>query len=965
MRENQKNAINISVNNNFKSGVHFHATGTGKSWIALELILKFNKLNKNCNILWICEKKSILIEQFTRKTVEAKGFGEIYKNFQILNYSDRKQKDWYNSVNVSKFWNSSTLIIINRHFLTSSKKYEKITLPINLIIHDECHSIINKTTKEFYKHILHKNEDTRCIGFSATPSTTDAPFDTILSKYTIYNAYLDGVICTPKIKWFKSDTKLSYEDTITLFKGCSKDLVYNKIIIWAGMIELCHELAQLWKKSFPNFTICVDTSLENKKFDDFETFQNLKENCILFCAGKHREGSDIQNLDCCIFLDYVADRSAKTFVQCIGRVLRKDPLNKKKFGLILDVNAKSSVKLCDRMSEFFGLPPNTFPWKYYNNNVYIGNKSVCVNSLELIKPQMDEIVKIEKQPNQFTEHDLRIHFKRDIPNKNEYKERLRHELQLIHSKNLIGYIIHGLEILNLTKNIPHITRGSCGSSLVCYLLGISHVDPVKYNINFARFLNIYRDTLPDIDFDFPYNLRDDVFLQIHMKWPGKVARISNHVFYHQKSATREALRRAGVRKFISKDMVYNEINKLSKIKKNFVAQETKKIDNTFKCYSLHCGGIVYYPNGIPSEILLTSKQHSGLNQIYLNKVNVASMKKFKIDILSSRGLAQLNECMKHESINFEDYEDDKKTWDMLQRGDNIGITLAESPLIRKTFMKIKPRNISDLALCLSVIRPSAADSREDEFIREKEDVFIYDDDAIELIKKYLNCSDAEADKCRRQFSKGKKKGLNELYKRLNSEPKNIRDSIIKKLNNLKKYGFCKSHAFSYAQLVWKLAYMKANYPVKFWKATLKHCKSAYKKWVHVYQARLHGVGTKIDKNISIFAENRQKGLQESDTKLMINRLGYWDKYGTDFYPKCFFIEQDGLYYFNGLIASSKIKYQGNKISTLIFFIGVEANRYIELVVEKQLNYKSDSIGIKGECILDRKGLFHSKKYTFY
>ena len=88
--------------------------------------------------------------------------------------------------------------------------------------------------------------------------------------------------------------------------------------------------------------------------------------------------------------------------------------------------------------------------------------------------------------------------------------------------------------------------------MICYLLGISHVDPIKYNIKFSRFLNEFRDNLPDIDYDFPYNMRDEVFLKLQMRWPGKIARISNHVYYHEKSAKREGLRRIGMKGFISK-----------------------------------------------------------------------------------------------------------------------------------------------------------------------------------------------------------------------------------------------------------------------------------------------------------------------------------------------------------------------------------------------------------------------------
>ena len=69
LRPNQLNAVKISSENNFKSGVHFHATGTGKSWISLEIILNYNRKFNNRNIIWMCEQKSILIEQFNKKTL--------------------------------------------------------------------------------------------------------------------------------------------------------------------------------------------------------------------------------------------------------------------------------------------------------------------------------------------------------------------------------------------------------------------------------------------------------------------------------------------------------------------------------------------------------------------------------------------------------------------------------------------------------------------------------------------------------------------------------------------------------------------------------------------------------------------------------------------------------------------------------------------------------------------------------
>ena len=189
LHKNQKKAIEISLNNDFESGIHFHATGTGKSWIALELILEFNKRKKDVNIFWICERKSILIEQFSSKLLREKGYEEIFKNFQILNYSKKKQSDWYNSVNSSKYWNKSTLTIINRSFLTSNDKYKKINIDIDLIIHDECHTIVNNSTKEYYDYILKMNSKIKVLGFSATPNTNFEPFNKILSKYALDNSY--------------------------------------------------------------------------------------------------------------------------------------------------------------------------------------------------------------------------------------------------------------------------------------------------------------------------------------------------------------------------------------------------------------------------------------------------------------------------------------------------------------------------------------------------------------------------------------------------------------------------------------------------------------------------------------------------------------------------------------------------------------------------------------------------------
>jgi hypothetical protein len=199
----------------------------------------------------------------------------------------------------------------------SSEKYKKIKLPIHLVIHDECHTIVNETTQSFYEFLLASNLTTKCIGFSATPTLSFKPFDNILTSYSIYDAFIDNVIVPPKIKWFSCDDILHYEDIIPLIqKEINKsNLFYKKIIVWCGMIDLCNDMARIFSTYFENYLICIDTSKKNDGYATYEEFNDIEDNAILFCAAKHREGSDIKNLDCCIFLDKVENRCPKVFLQ--------------------------------------------------------------------------------------------------------------------------------------------------------------------------------------------------------------------------------------------------------------------------------------------------------------------------------------------------------------------------------------------------------------------------------------------------------------------------------------------------------------------------------------------------------------------------------------------------------------------------------------------------------------------------
>lgn len=968
----QKDAIQVSILNDFANGIHAHATGTGKSWIALQLALEFNKVHPTKHIAWICEQKSILTEQFARETIKQKGFAPLLKKFMIFDYAEKKSASWPHEVNSAQIWRKPMLIIINRAFLTSQERYKYLKAPIGLIIHDECHSISNKTTRAFYEFVAQTSPQTRIIGFTATPNTSHEPFKRILSQYSIYDAVCDEVIVPPKIHWLKSHEPISHNDILHVYKQLAPKLPYKKTIVWCGMIDICQRLATTWATALPDWLVAIDTSqsendgtliLGNRSpSNTYQQFVEANSHAILFCAAKHREGSDIRNVDSCIFLDQVENRNAKTFVQCVGRVLRRAV--GKTHGLVLDVSATSSIRICDRLNQYLATQQDNFPFTYMSEDMIVNKKPIQLNTLTMVRPQPQPQPQQQLllQPKPLLENC----FVRRLPQTPAYQERLTSEIALINEKNLMGYIFQALEVLTLAGSVPgcsvlghqvpHVTRGSCGSSLLCYVLGISNVDPVAYGISFARFLTPYRQNLPDIDYDFPYNRRDEIFLQVQLKWPNRVARISNHVYYHAPSALRESVRRAGMKLKGNKYELSNAVRRLPAQQKHDIMTQSKKLENTFKCYSLHCGGIVFYPEGVPKALRLATARGNTLAQVTLNKHDVAKDKNFKIDILSSRALAQLYESAGFQPLHLETYEYDKATYDMLCRGENLGITLAESPLIRSAFLKVQPKSIDDIAMCLAIIRPAARDVRrlrKEQLSECLNAEFIYDDDAIRLIATSLiDTDEAKADYFRRGLTKEDKKIQAEFEQELRRLPRQKADNLRQKLRNLRAYGFCKSHAYSYAQLVYALAYQKAHNPKKFWEAALKHSASFYKPWVLLYEAYRAGVEPQRPKK-SIYATHKQKvvnsllvGLKTTEEQL--RRTGRWN-FAQGFMSNCYFRSgsQPGTYEFRGIIASSRVLSGAAKEKTAALFIATGEGQYMNLTLKGKQFATTSKIGVYG------------------
>lgn len=479
---------------------------------------------------------------------------------------------------------------------------------------------------------------------------------------------------------------------------------------------------------------------------------------------------------------------------------------------------------------------------------------------------------------------------REIYNDKKYIDRLVKEFELIINFNFEEVFYQVYEILQLSKGIPHIIRGSAGSCLLCYLMGITNIDPIKENIALSRFMHKDRESIPDIDIDFPSNIRDEIYKKIFNNWENKVARISNHIIYKEKSALREAIRNEGYRKFVPRDYKLNEIfdddKKIDNVKKR-----AKELLGKLRCYSLHCGGIVIFKNNVPDNLLLKEynidKCFKG-KQIWLNKDQVEDANMIKIDILSNRGLSQLCDISDKPIIEYD--VSDERTFELFSNGENIGLTHSESRAMMKVFKIMSPRSIKEIAIALALIRPAASKNfQKAEFLKDYNEYkyntnnyIIFDDDATMFIKRLLKCNDSTADNYRRAFSKNNKVKKREFMKLLYN--KNLDDSykkeIITRLEQLEYYSFCKSHAYSYAQLVYALAYNKVNNTRQFWFSTINNCNSSYRKWVHYREAIKCGLkiipGKKpyILKDGVMYPSKKEKKVYNREIDQLLN-YGYW------------------------------------------------------------------------------------------
>ncbi|MEK7185614.1 MAG: DNA polymerase III subunit alpha, partial [Patescibacteria group bacterium] len=460
----------------------------------------------------------------------------------------------------------------------------------------------------------------------------------------------------------------------------------------------------------------------------------------------------------------------------------------------------------------------------------------------------------------------------------EVLTRLEYELKVIKDKGYAPYFLVVGDLMDFAhkNNILTTIRGSVAGSLVTYCAHITNVDPLKYKLPFERFLNPERPSAPDIDMDYADNRRDEMIAYAKEKYGhDNVAQIGTFGTMAARGAVRDVTRALGypytLGDTLSKlipigaqgfpmtiDRALKEAPDFAKMYKDNedatdIIDMAKKIEGGARHISVHAAGVVISPVHLTELVPLqydTKSAENIITQYDMYSVEEAGLLKF--DFLGIKNLAILADAVRlvkkldDIEIDIENVPiDDKKTFEMLARGETIGLFQLNGSGMTKFLKELKPSSILDINAMVALYRPGPMESipqyierkhnpalvtfldpRLKDILSQSYGVITYQDDVMLTAIHLAGYSWLEADKLRKAMGKKipaemeaqKGKLLEGLVKNGLSAAK--ADQLWKLIEPFAAYGFNKAHAASYGKVAYQTAYMKANFPVIYMYAVL-------------------------------------------------------------------------------------------------------------------------------------------------
>lgn len=433
-----------------------------------------------------------------------------------------------------------------------------------------------------------------------------------------------------------------------------------------------------------------------------------------------------------------------------------------------------------------------------------------------------------------------------------YIERLNYELSVIDKMGFNDYFLIVWDFIKYSKQNNILVgpgRGSAAGSLVAYSLGITEVDPIKYDLLFERFLNPERVSMPDIDTDFPDIYRDQVINHVKETYGDlHVCNISAYGTFLVKSSIRDLAR---IKK-LDNNRVEGIIEMVEKHGFSFLLEKYKdndelyellyiasKIEGLPRHISTHAAGIILSDKPLDEIIPL----QEGINGLYQSQLEASDLEKIgllKMDFLGIRNLTMVQNMMNDiEGFTMQKLRniplDDKKTYNLLRSADTLGIFQLESTGIRNVLLKLQPTTFEDIVAVLALYRPGPMDYIDDyisrkhgakfsyihkdlePILKSTYGIIIYQEQIMKIAQVFAGYTLGEADVLRRAVSKKDANLLKSLEMDfINKSIKKGYDQFVAKeiydlIFKFANYGFNRSHSVAYSLLSYQMTYFKANY----------------------------------------------------------------------------------------------------------------------------------------------------------
>lgn len=497
------------------------------------------------------------------------------------------------------------------------------------------------------------------------------------------------------------------------------------------------------------------------------------------------------------------------------------------------------------------------------------------------------------------------------------EERIDFELNTIKNTGYPGYFLIVQDITNTAKELEVTVgpgRGSAAGSVVAYCIGITDIDPIKYNLLFERFLNPDRISLPDIDIDFDDEGRDKIINYVISKYGyDQVAQIITYGSMAAKSSIRDAGRVLELplsetdklakmipdRPSINLIDSFKEVPELSDIRKQKTLQaevlkQAEIIEGSIRNIGTHACGIIITPDKLTNYIPVSKSKDSELLITQFDNSVIESAGMLKMDFLGLKTLSIINTAVKNieqttgKKIDLKNLKlDDKKTYELFQNGYTNATFQFESYGMQKHLKSLKPDRFEDLIAMNALYRPGPMEyipnyiarkhgkekivydlPEMEEFLSETYGITVYQEQVMLLSQKLANFSKGEADQLRKAMGKKDAKLLEKLKpKFFNGGEKNkIKTTTLDKIwsdwQSFAAYAFNKSHSTCYSLIAYKTAYLKANFKTEYMASVLTHNQNNIDKISYFMneckKQNIKVLGPQINKSSNNFVVNKDK-----------------------------------------------------------------------------------------------------------